>query len=127
MIHQLLFHSQLCLVSITVCRLFSGCGRWGLCFLAARGLHIVVALAVAEYRLQAPGLQWWQHRGSAVVVHGLLRHGTWNLPGPGIEPVIPTMAGGFLTTVPLGKSNKSTSYLSFCLSLNSFCVKTSRT
>ena len=26
-----------------------------------------------------------------------------DLPGPGIEPVLPALAGGFLTTVPLGK------------------------
>ena len=28
----------------------------------------------------------------------------WALPGPGIEPVSPALAGGFLTTVPPGKS-----------------------
>ena len=28
----------------------------------------------------------------------------WNLPGPGIEPMSPALAGGFLTTVPPGKS-----------------------
>ena len=28
----------------------------------------------------------------------------WDLPGPGIEPVSPALAGGFLTTVPPGKS-----------------------
>ena len=28
----------------------------------------------------------------------------WDLPGPGIEPVSPTLAGGFLTTAPPGKS-----------------------
>ena len=28
----------------------------------------------------------------------------WNLPGPGIEPVSSTLAGGFLSTVPPGKS-----------------------
>ena len=27
----------------------------------------------------------------------------WDLPGPGIEPVSPALAGGFLTTVPPGK------------------------
>ena len=27
----------------------------------------------------------------------------WDLPGPGLEPVSPTLAGGFLTTVPPGK------------------------
>ena len=28
----------------------------------------------------------------------------WDLPGPGIEPVSPALAGGFLTTAPTGKS-----------------------
>ena len=27
-------------------------------------------------------------------------HGMWDLPGPGIEPVSPALAGRFLTTVP---------------------------
>ena len=30
----------------------------------------------------------------------------WDLPGPEIEPVSPALAGGFLTTVPPGKSLK---------------------
>ena len=28
----------------------------------------------------------------------------WDLPGPGIEPLSPALAGGFLTTGPPGKS-----------------------
>ena len=28
----------------------------------------------------------------------------WDLPGPGLEPVSPALAGGFLTTTPPGKS-----------------------
>ena len=27
----------------------------------------------------------------------------WDLPGPGLEPVFPALAGGFLTTAPPGK------------------------
>ena len=27
----------------------------------------------------------------------------WDLPGPGLEPMSPTLAGGFLTTAPPGK------------------------
>ena len=30
--------------------------------------------------------------------------GMWNLPKPGIEPASPTLAGGFLSPVPPGKS-----------------------
>ena len=29
----------------------------------------------------------------------------WDLPGPGLGPVSPALAGGFLTTVPPGKSD----------------------
>ena len=31
--------------------------------------------------------------------------GVWDVPGPGIEPVIPEWAGGFLTTESPGKSS----------------------
>ena len=31
-------------------------------------------------------------------------HGTWDLPEPGIEPMSPALAGGFLTTVLPGTS-----------------------
>ena len=32
-----------------------------------------------------------------------LLHGMWDLPGPGLEPVSPALAGRFLTTEPPGK------------------------
>ena len=39
------------------------------------------------------------------MVHGAqLLHGTWDPPRPGLEPVYPALAGGFLTTAPPGKS-----------------------
>ena len=56
---------------------FSSCGSWAL-----------------ECRLSSCG-PW-----------ALLLRGTWDLPGPGLEPVSPALAGGFLTTVPPGKSQK---------------------
>ena len=34
---------------------------------------------------------------------GLVAPHMWDLPGPGLEPVSPALAGGFLTTVPPGK------------------------
>ena len=33
----------------------------------------------------------------------------WDLPGPGLEPMSPALAGGFLNTAPPGKSNKGDS------------------
>ena len=49
---------------------------------------------------------------SVVVAHSLSSCGTltllfcsvWDLPRPGIKPMCPALAGGFLTTVPPGKS-----------------------
>ena len=35
----------------------------------------------------------------------------WDLPGPGIEPVSPALAGGFFTTEPPGKPQLLTSSL----------------
>ena len=35
---------------------------------------------------------------------GLLFHGMWELPGPGLKPMSSVLAGGFLTTAPPGKS-----------------------
>ena len=35
---------------------------------------------------------------------GLAALQMWDLPGPGLKPVSPALAGGFLTTVPPGKS-----------------------
>ena len=37
-----------------------------------------------------------------------LSPGTWDLPGPGIEPVSPALAGGFFTTEPPGKPSALT-------------------
>ena len=41
----------------------------------------------------------------------------WDLPGPGIEPVSPALAGGFLTTVPPGKPVGSL----LCLASFTYC------
>ena len=60
-----------------------------------RGLLIAVASLAVAPRLQSAG--------SVVVVHGL-SCSTWYLPGPGIKPMSPVLAGRFLTTGPPGKS-----------------------
>ena len=49
---------------------------------------------------------------------GLVLHGTWNLPRPGIELVSPALAGGFLSTAP---PRKSLPFLSFGPSRVSEC------
>ena len=99
--------------------------QWkGLLSFAVHRLLTVVASRAVEHRFQARGLQYLQHRGSVVVVFGpwsswvsvavsqglsscgtwaLVAHAMWNLPGPGIKPMSPALAGGFPSSVPPGK------------------------
>ena len=59
-------------------------------------------------------------RASVVVACGLSSCGAraqmlcsvWDLPGPGLEPVSPALAGGFLTTEPPGKTPGQIFYIS---------------
>ena len=89
-------------------RAFSSCSKRGLLFVAVRRFLIVVASLVAEHRLQARGLsscglQALERRLSSCGARAQLLRGMWDLPRPGIEPVCPALAGGFLTTGPPGK------------------------
>ena len=45
-----------------------------------------------------------KHRFSTCGPWADLLRGTWHLPGPGIEPTSPALAGGFLTSGPPGRS-----------------------
>ena len=56
---------------------FSSCGTW--------------ASVVAAHRLSSCGAR------------AQLLRGMWDLPRPGLKPVSPALAGGFLTIVPPGK------------------------
>ena len=81
-------------------RAFSSCGKWGPLFIAVRGPLTITASLVAEHKLQTRRLSNCGSRAQ------LLR-GMWNLPGPGLEPVSPALAGGFLTTAPPGKPHST--------------------
>ena len=95
---------------------FSSCGEWGLLFIVVCGLLIAVASLVVKHRLQVRGLQQLaarklrscgsralERRLSSCGTRAQLLRGMWYLPGPGLKPVFPALAGRFLTTVPLGK------------------------
>ena len=77
-------------------RASSSCGRRGPLFIAVRGPLTIATSLVVEHRLQTRRLSncgsWAQ----------LLR-GMWDLPGPGLEPMSPALAGRFSTTAPPGK------------------------
>ena len=71
----------------------SYCSGFSCCGARARGTR-AQQLWLAGSRVQAQ--QLWRM--------GLVALRMWDLPGPGLEPVSPALAGGFLTTVPPGKS-----------------------
>ena len=81
-------------------RAFSSCGEWGLLFIAVRGPLTIAASLVAEHRLQT-------RRLSSCGSQAQLLHGMWDLPGPGLEPVSPALAGRLSTTAPPGKPSLS--------------------
>ena len=108
-------------------------------FVAARGLSLVVA-SRGYSSLRCAGFSlWWllllrstgsrctgfsscgsralERRLSSCGAWAQLLHGMWDLPGPGLEPVSPALAGRFLTTVPPGKPPSCTFYSFFIFPL----------
>ena len=96
--------------------------RW--VFIAVCGLSLVVVSGgYSSLRCAGFLLRWlllwstgsrctgFSSCGTWALEHGLsscgaraqLLRGMWDLPGPGLEPVSPALAGGFLTTAPPGK------------------------
>ena len=75
---------------------FSCCGAWSLGAQAS----VVVAHGLSSF-----GLRALERRLSSCGARASLLRGMWDLPGPGLEPVFPALAGRFLTTVPPGKSS----------------------
>ena len=76
------------------CDGFSCCGAWAL---GAR------ASVVVAHGLSSCGSRALERRLSSCGAWAQLLHGMWDLPGPGLKPVSPALAGGFLTTAPPGK------------------------
>ena len=92
--------------------------RW--VFVAACRLSLVAASGGYSLRCAGFSLRWllllWSmgsrraasevmaRRLSSCGARSLLLRGRWVLPGPGIKPVCPALAGGFLTTATPGKS-----------------------
>ena len=93
----------------------------GATLLAVCGLLTAVASLVEEHGLQAHGLQQLKQTGfsscgswalecrlsSCGTKQAQLLRGMWDLPRPGLEPMSPALAGGFLTTAPPGKSSNT--------------------
>ena len=79
----------------------SHCSGFSCCGVRALGTR---ASVVAAHGLSSCGSQALERRLSSCGARASLLHGMWDHPGPGLEPVSPALAGGFLTTAPPGKS-----------------------
>ena len=83
-------------------------GSEGYSLVAMPGFLATVASLVAEFGLLSTWGQYLQLPGSRAQPQWLwhtaqLCRGMWHLPGSGIEPLFPALAGGFFTTEPPGK------------------------
>ena len=84
----------------------SRCGGFSCCRARALGARTSVVVA---HGLRSCDLRALEHRLSSCGARAYLLRGMWDLPGPGVEPVSPALASGFLTTVPPGKSLQGSS------------------
>ena len=96
-------------------RASSSWGERGLLFIAVHGLLTAVASrcgaqalgaqasVVVARGLSSCGVQAVERRLSSCGARAQLLCGMWDLPGPGLEPVSPALAGGFLTIEPPGE------------------------
>ena len=83
-----------CSVQASHCGGFSCCGTWAL----GTRAPVVAARGLSSCGSRAP-----ERRLSSCGARAQLLRGMWDLPGPGLEPMSPALAGGFPTTAPPGK------------------------
>ena len=69
---------------------------------------LAVALGLQGVRASVVGSQAREHRPENDVICPWLLQGMWCLIGSGIEPVSPSLAGGFFATKPPGKPENKT-------------------
>ena len=94
-----------CSARASHCGGFSCCGAW------AVGMRASVVVA---YELSNCGSRVPERRLSSCGAQAQLLRSMWDLPGPGLEPVSPALAGGFLTTAPPGKPHIFIKEHNFC-------------
>ena len=87
---------------------FFSCSEQGLLFIAVPGfslrwLLLLRSTGSRRVGFSSCGSRALGHRLSNCGKRAYLLCSMWDLPGPGLKPVSPALAGGFLTTVPPGK------------------------
>ena len=68
------------------------------------GFSLLRSLGSRRASFSCCGTRALECRLSSCGAWAQLLRGMWDLPGPGLKPVSPALAGGFLTTAPPGKS-----------------------
>ena len=81
-----------------------GCSSLGCVGFSLQWLLLLRSTGSRHAGFSSCGSRALEHRLSSCGAWAYLLCGMWDLPGPGIEPVSPAVAGGFLTTEPTGKS-----------------------
>ena len=78
-------------------------GGFSCCKARALGVRASVVVALG---LSSCGSWALEHRLSSCGAGASLLRGMWDLPGPGLEPMSPALAGGFLTMCHQGSPQK---------------------
>ena len=71
-----------------------------------RWLLLLQSMGSRHAGFSSCGTRCLERRLSSCGTWALLLHSMWDLPGPGIEPMSPALAGRFSTTAPPGKPDK---------------------
>ena len=98
----LFIYFWLCWLFVAACGLSLVVARGGFSCCGAPALG-AQASVVVTCGLRSCGSWALERRLSSCGAWALLLRGMRDLPGPGLEPVYPALAGRFLTTVPPGK------------------------
>ena len=99
-INNLLIYFWLCWLSVSVCGLSPVAADRGYSPVEVLGFSLRRRLSLWSPGPGLHGLQDYSHGGQVQLLCGM-----WPLPRPGIKPMSPVLAGGFLTSEPPGKSN----------------------
>ena len=105
---NLFIYFWLCWIFIAACGLCLVVASGGYSLLRCTGFSLQWLLLLRSTGSRSMGFsscgsQALEQRLSSCGARALLLRSMWDLPGPGLEPVSPALAGGFLTTAPPGK------------------------
>ena len=113
-------------VFVAVCRLplvavSGGYFSWRCVGFSLRWLLLLWSTGSRHAVFSSCGSRALEHRLSSRSAQAQLLRGMWDLPGPGLKPMSPALAGRFLTTAPSGKPSHSDFDASGCFTQSHQC------